>query len=190
MLAPVCVGPYRKGGEIPLRSLQSVNTINAIFSTMVDASSEEFKKFILENRDIIQSILDEGKKPEKEEDKTPKEAVDEKLEETKAKLKNLNSTMLSIVGDDEVQKHFITGCLEFLHFFEALIDAAPLSPEVREVVDGYEDTLDKTVRNVVVTGVKDKMGDINVEEPKPKNQGRSTKKKVETISIREVKKDS
>ena len=121
----------------------------------MEANSEEFKKFILENREIIESILNEGRKD-------TEEAIKQKADEAKAKVKDVNDAVLKIVSDDDVQQHFLKGCLEFLHFFEAIIDAAPLSPEVREAVDKFEETRDKTMHNVVATGAKDKIENIKI----------------------------
>lgn len=153
---------------------------------MADMDPEEFRKFILDNREIIQSILDEGKEPTEE--KTPEEKLDEALTETKEKIKGLNYAALSIFSDDDVQKHFITGCLEFIHFFEAIIDAAPLSPEVREMVKKAEQARDRTIRNVVVVGAKDKMENITINDVKKAATGKtSTLEKIENISIRDIK---
>ena len=155
---------------------------------MAETDPEEFRKFILDNREMIQSILDEGKEPE-EEFKTPDKILEEKLDETKMKAKELGDAMLVILNDDDVQKHFITGCLEFMHFFEAMIDAAPLSPEVRAVVDKFEDTRDKAIRNAITVGARDTMENITINDVKKAatNSKRSTIEKIENISIRDIK---
>ncbi|MBO7351933.1 MAG: hypothetical protein J6U12_03340 [Candidatus Methanomethylophilaceae archaeon] len=153
---------------------------------MASDNSEEFRQFILENREIIEKILSEDdKKKGKKSKKIPHaEKLDEKVEDTKAKAKNLNDTILKIVSDDEVQQHFITGCLEFVHFLEAVIEAVPMSSETREVVTKFEDARDTTIRNVVAVGAKDKMENIEVKEVKKTRSSKSTSKaKPESIKI-------
>jgi hypothetical protein len=150
---------------------------------MADYKSEEFRRFILENREIIETILNEDKK---EKEKASDEKVEEKLEEAKTKVKDLNDAMLKIAIDEDVQKHFITGCLEFLHFFEAVIYAAPLSPEVREVVNKFEEGRDTTIRNVVSVGAKDRMENIEINDMKKQSKSSSkasTKSKPQNIKI-------
>jgi hypothetical protein len=150
---------------------------------MADYKSEEFRRFILENREIIEKILNEDKK---EKEKASDEKVEEKLEEAKTKVKDLNDAMLKIAIDEDVQKHFITGCLEFLHFFEAVIYAAPLSPEVREVVNKFEEGRDTTIRNVVSVGAKDRMENIEINDMKKQSKSSSkasTKSKPQNIKI-------
>jgi vacuolar-type H+-ATPase subunit H len=157
---------------------------------MSDVKSEEFKRFILENRELIEAILNEDKEPaEKKEEKPFEELKEEKLDEAKAIVKDLNDSILKIVSDEDVQKHFITGCLEFLHFFESIIDAAPLSPEVREVVDKFERTRNTTVRNVVSVGAKDKIENITINDVKKSASSTRSKtiEKIENISIRDIK---
>lgn len=155
---------------------------------MADVDPEEFRRFILDNREIIQSILDEGRGPA-EGERSPDAVLEEKLSETKAKVKEMGNGILIILNDDNVQKHFITGCLEFLHFFEAVIDAAPLSPEVRAVVDKMENTCDNAVRNAVLVGTKDRFENITINDVKKRasDSAKSTKEKIESISIRDVK---
>ena len=153
---------------------------------MTDVKSEEFRRFILENREIIERILKDDLKESKQ--KT-EEFVDENLDRAKAKAMDISDGIFKIAGDDDVQKHFITGCLEFLHFFEAVINAAPLSPEAREFVDKVEETRDKTVRNVVKTGADDLVQNIPVKEVKPrKAPAKKAKPKAESIKINDVKK--
>jgi hypothetical protein len=158
---------------------------------MADEQSEEFRKFILDNREIIEKILNEGKEAEEPDpsDAPTESVIDEDLEKAKAKAIELNDAVLKIIGDEEVQKHFITGCLEFFHFFEAVLHAAPLSPEAKEAVDKLENTLDTTVRNVVVAGAKDKMENISINDVKKKGSEAhtSTKEKLENITIRDIK---
>lgn len=159
---------------------------------MVDDQSEEFRKFILENREIIEKILNEGKEKSEPFDEA-KQEFKEYVDKTKDKTKDAGDAILKIVSDDEVQKHFITGCLEFLHFFEAVINAAPLSPEVREAVDKFEQARDTTISNVVAVGAKDKMENITINDVKPKKSStaktapKEKKGKVESIAIHEVK---
>lgn len=154
---------------------------------MADEKSEEFRRFILENREIIEAILDEDKKEKKEASK--KEKLNKKKEEVKSKAKDANDTLISIISDDNVQQHFITGCLEFIHFFEAVIDAVPMSPETREAVNKFGETRDTTIRNIVTVGAKDKMESININEVKKSpSEPSSGKKKAESIKINTVKK--
>ncbi len=154
---------------------------------MADDQSEEFRRFILENREIIISILAEEDGPSVKEQ--IKERVEESRNEVQDKAKELNEAVLKIISDDKVQKHFITGCLEFLHFFEAVIDAAPLSPEAREAVDKFEETKDSILKNMVVAGAKDKMENITINDVKAKTSSSLSKKleKIENISIRDIK---
>ena len=154
---------------------------------MADDQSEEFRRFILENREIIISILAEEDGPSVKEQ--IKERVEESRDEVQDKAKELNEAVLKIISDDKVQKHFITGCLEFLHFFEAVIDAAPLSPEAREAVDKFEETRDSILKNMVVVGAKDKMENITINDVKAKTSSSLSKKleKIENISIRDIK---
>jgi len=149
---------------------------------MADDHSEEFKKFILENREIIESILDEAKRSTK---KASEEIIGGKVEEAKDKTKEFNDAVFRIISDDDVQRHFISGCLEFLHFFESVIEAAPLPPEVRDVVDKFEETKEKAVRNVVVTGAKDRMEKVSVDDSKPKS---GKKKGYENIKVNDLSK--
>lgn len=155
---------------------------------MSDVKSEEFRRFILENRKIIETILREDS--ESDDKKKDKGLFDEKLEEAKERTKSAGDDILRIVSDDDVQKHFITGCLEFLHFFEAVIEAAPLSPEVREAIDKFEHTRDTTIRNVVVTGAKDKMESITINDVKSETPAKKTAKpkKAESVPISDGKK--
>lgn len=154
---------------------------------MADEKSEEFRRFILENREIIEAILEEDEKEKKKASKNEK--LNKKKEEAKTKAKEANETIISIISDDDVQQHFITGCLEFLHFFEAVIYAAPLSPETREAVNRLEEARDTTIRNIVTVGAKDKMESINANEIKKEpSKPSSTKKKAESIKINTVKK--
>ena len=152
---------------------------------MAEDQSDEFKKFVLENREIIEAILNEGKKPEP----SPQEAMELKLEQGKEKVKDLSDAILQIMSDDDVQKHFITGVLEFLHFFQSVIDAAPLSPDVREVVDKFEKTRDTTLKNVIAVGAKDTMENITINDVKNKSAASfsEAKDKLENISIRDIK---
>jgi len=131
---------------------------------MADTQSEEFKKFILENRDIIEKILNEGKEKASDADKI------------KDNVKEFSNGIANILNDDDVQKHFITGCLEFLHFFEAVIDAAPLSPEAKEAVDNMKSAKDHAVKNVVAVNVKDKVQNIKINDVK----GSGKKKKTDS----------
>ncbi len=157
---------------------------------MTDEKSEEFRRFILENRELIETILNEDKeKKEKSRKEELKEEFDERFDGAKTKAKDAGDVLLSIIGDDDVQKHFFTGCLEFLHFLEAVINAAPLSPEVREAVDKFEQTRDKTIKNVVSVGAKDRMDNIDVDEVKKKPSS-PRKGKMESIAINEVKTSS
>lgn len=156
-------------------------------SVMTEDRSEEFRKFILENREIIESILKEADGedvPDKE-----KDPVKAKVDETKGKVKDVSDALLTVISNEDVQKHFITGCLEFLHFFEAVINAAPLSPEVREAVDRLEQTRDTTIQNIVAVGAKDRMENITVNDVKerPSDKASDNKEKFESISIRDVK---
>ena len=154
---------------------------------MADEKSEEFRRFILENREIIEAILDEDKKEKKEASKNEK--LNKKKEEVKSKAKDANDTLISIISDDNVQQHFITGCLEFIHFFEAVIDAVPMSPETREAVNKFGETRDTTIRNIVAVGAKDKMESININEIKKEpSKSSAGKKKAESIKINTVKK--
>lgn len=157
---------------------------------MADEQSEEFRRFILDNREMIEKILNEGKSEEPAQPEVPAEHdFDEDIARAKAKAVELNDAILKIISDDDVQKHFIVGCLEFFHFFEAVLHAAPLSPEAKEAVDKMENTFDTTVRNVVMAGAKDKMENITINDVKKKSAESysSTKEKLENISIRDIK---
>lgn len=145
---------------------------------MATDQSEEFRKFILENREIVESILNEGKK--KSED-----LLEENVDKAKAKAKDVGDAMFTILNDDDVQKHFITGCLEFIHFFEAVVKAAPMSPEAREAVEKFEQSRDNAIKNVVMAGAKDRMESININD-KTKTAPKK-KAKVENITVRDVK---
>ncbi len=147
---------------------------------MADEKSEEFKRFILENRELIEAILNEEKDDVKDEFK-------ERVDETKGKAKDVSDAVFQIISDDDVQKHFMTACLEFLHFFEAVIKAAPLSPEMREAADKFKETKDTAVKNVVAVGAKDKMEKININDGGSKTSSKS-KGKVENIKINTPKK--
>ena len=151
---------------------------------MATDQSEEFRKFILENREVIESILNEGKK------KT-ENILEENADKAKAKAKDAGDAVFTILNDDDVQKHFITGCLEFIHFFEAVVKAAPMSPETREAVEKLEGSCDNAIKNVVAVGAKDRMESININDVKTKSSPKK-KEKVENIKInvKSPKKDS
>ena len=147
---------------------------------MADDQSEEFKKFILDNREIIERILNEGKEEEREKD--VREEFEERITAAKAKAKGAGDAVFDIIGNDDVQKHLITGCLEFIHFFEAVIKAAPLSPEAREAVERMEQTRDSAIRNVVAVGAKDKMDNMKTEEPKAESKSASERIEIRDLS--------
>jgi len=149
---------------------------------MAEPDSEEFKEFILKNRDMIEAILNEGKA-------RTEETVKEKVSDAGKRAKELNDTVLTILSNDDVQRHFITGCLEFMHFFESVIEATPMSPDAREVVDKFKETRDITVKNVVMTGAKDKMESIEINEVKstPKSKAGAKTGKTGNIKVNDVK---
>jgi len=146
---------------------------------MADERSEEFRKFILENREIIESILNDAKNEAK---RASDEIIGDRVDQAKDKTREFSDAVFRIVSDDDVQRHFIGGCLEFLHFFEAVLTAAPLPPEAREVADRFEETKEKAIANVVATGVKDKMGGSQTKKSK--------KKDFESIEIKDLSKKS
>lgn len=161
-------------------------------TAMAEDQSEEFRKFILDNREMIEKILNEGKEEEEKKSRKDeiKENLGERIGETKEKAKSTSDAILTVATDSEVQKHFITGCLEFLHFFEAVINAAPLSPEVREAVEKYQRAGDDTVRNIVSVGAQDRMASIKVDDVKPAPKKTAAKTKGETIPINDLSKTS
>lgn len=100
--------------------------------------------------------------------------LNEKKDTVKNDVKTVNDAVLKIVNDDEVQKHFISGCLEFLHFFEAVLEAAPLSKNAREVVDNIKETKDNVIKNTVSVEAKNKIERIKIDNVK---KATPTKKK-------------
>lgn len=156
--------------------------------SMAEDQSEEFRKFILDNREIIEKILNEGKEEEKKKSRKDeiKENIGERIGETKDKAISTSDAILTVATDSEVQKHFITGCLEFLHFFEAVIKAAPLSPEVREAVEKYQRAGDDTVRNIVSVGAQDRMASIKIDDADPVPKKAAPKKKSGSIPINDL----
>ena len=152
---------------------------------MADEKSEEFRRFVLANREIIENILNEGKPDCSEMRKQVRDDVDECIDETKARVIEFNNAVLQVIGDDDVQKHFIAGCLEFVHFFESVLEAMPLSPETREAVEKFHVARDNALRNVVIAGAKDKMDNLTFEDVK--RSSNSVKDRIENISIREIK---
>ena len=152
---------------------------------MADDQSEEFRRFILENREIIEKILNEGKEDSKTRKDEIKENIGEHIDETKEKAKAASESLLTVVTDENVQKHFITACLEFLHFVEAVIEAAPLSPEVREAVNRCQDARDDTLRNIVAVGAQDRMDNLKFEETESASKS-TPKKKSSSIPINDL----
>ena len=133
--------------------------------------SDEFVRFIKENRDMIMRILAED-----EEEEAP-ESRRERFEETyvepaKSAFKETSDTVLKVLADDDVQKHFVTGCMEMIMCLEAMVRALPLSDEMREVVDNAEKARDSVVRKAAVSGAvattKSKAEKINVTNVKRK----------------------
>ena len=68
---------------------------------MAKDQSEEFRKFILENREIIEKILNEGKDDSNPKEKI-KEEIDDRIDDTKGKVKDVSDAVLKIVSDDDV----------------------------------------------------------------------------------------
>jgi len=71
-----------------------------------------------------------------------------------------------------------------------VINAAPLSPEVREAVEKYQRAGDDTVRNIVSVGAQDRMASIKVDDVKPAPKKTAAKTKGETIPINDLSKTS
>ncbi|MCQ2078652.1 MAG: hypothetical protein MJZ38_01130 [archaeon] len=145
-----------------------------------DRNSREFVEFIRSNRDMIMKILgEEDREREPEDDRTRQrsdfdrayERMEERRAEARERMHDHVSDFLKVMADDEVQKHFFTGCMEFLMCVESVFKAMPKSSEMDEVVDSFERAKKASMKNAVVAGTK-----------------AETREKLEKVSITNIKK--
>ena len=115
-------------------------------------TSEDFEKFVRENREEILHILEED--DEREEKYTCPEPRMTSAEDIRDSFSRMTTEILKVMADEEVQKHFFNGCMEFIQCMEAAVKAMPLSDEMRSTVNQAGKTRDRTVRTAAKTGVK------------------------------------
>ena len=136
--------------------------------------SEEFVKFIRENREIIQRILDED--PDKPAEPSPElntyfDRFQTEIEPVKQYSRDIANDFLRVLADEDVQKHFFTGCMELVSCFQAALRMLPMSEDNREIVDNAGKVKDTAVKNAAYAGIKS-----------------TAKSKLEKIDITSVKK--
>ena len=115
-------------------------------------TSEDFEKFVRENREEILHILEED--DEREEKYTCPEPRMTSAEDIRDSFSRMTTEILKVMADEEVQKHFFNGITEFVKCMEAAVQAMPLSEDMKETVNQAGKTRDRTVRTAAKTGVK------------------------------------
>lgn len=138
--------------------------------------SEEFVRFIRENRDMIQRILDED--PDKPADPEPEpgpelffDRIQSQVEPFRDYGRQVTVDILRVLADEEVQKHFLAGTMEMMSFFQAALRALPGSDGNTEIADGVDKVKDNAIRSAASVGIKS-----------------TAKSKLEKIDIKSVKK--
>jgi hypothetical protein len=157
---------------------------------MTTQETEDFKRFVLEHRDLIESILHEEDGNEAEE-KAVEDPIEQTKEEAKDKVKDVNGALLAVLSDENVQKYFVAGCLDLMHLFKAIVEAAPLSPEVRETVENFESASDSLLKTAAVSISRDKIENITVKEAKDQTSASVSSRieKLENMSINSLKEE-
>lgn len=138
--------------------------------------SEEFVRFIRENRDMIQRILDED--PDKPADPEPEpgpelyfDRIQSQVEPFRDYGRQVTVDILRVLADEEVQKHFLAGTMEMMSFVQAVLRALPGSDGNTEIADGVDKVKDNAIRSAASVGIKS-----------------TAKSKLEKIDIKSVKK--
>lgn len=138
--------------------------------------SEEFVRFIRENRDMIQRILDED--PDKPTDPGPEpgpelyfDRIQSQVEPFREYGRQVTVDILRVLADEEVQKHFLSGTMEMMSFFQAVLRALPGSDGNTEIADGVDKVKDNAIKSAASVGIKS-----------------TAKSKLEKIDIKSVKK--
>lgn len=138
--------------------------------------SEEFVRFIRENRDMIQRILDED--PDKPADSEPEpepelyfDRIQSQVEPFRDYGRQVTVDILRVLADEDVQKHFLTGTMEMMSFFQAVLRALPWSDGNTEIADGVDKVKDNAIKSAASVGIKS-----------------TAKSKLEKIDIKSVKK--
>ena len=118
---------------------------------MIPVTSEDFERFVRENREEILRILGEDEEPRC----CMPRPVRPSGEEMRDSVSRMATEILKVMADEEVQKHFFNGITEFIKCMEAAVQAMPLSDDMKETVGQAEKTRDRTMRNAAKTGVKE-----------------------------------
>ncbi len=116
-------------------------------------ASEDFEKFVKENREEILRILEE----DSDEEYTPSgepSRFRETAEEVKQSFTKMTTEILKVMADEDVQKHFFNGITEFVKCMEAAVKVMPLDDDMKEAVEQVEKTRDTTMKNAAKAGVK------------------------------------
>ena len=117
-------------------------------------TSEDFERFVKEHREEILRILEVEDKPKSQ------------AEEIRDNFTKAASDFMKVLADNEVQKHFFNGCMEFVMCMEAAIRSMPLPDDLRDVADQAEKARDNAVKNAAKTTAKNtakaKLEKINV----------------------------
>lgn len=105
----------------------------------IDSKFDEFREFVLENRELIEKILDDGYGGAREAAYASRKVAEKTREGVSMGLETAEELAFSTfraVTSKEVQAHFVRMGLEFLQGMDALLRALPL-PGVLE--DAYEE---------------------------------------------------
>ena len=116
-------------------------------------TSEDFERFVKENREEILRILEEEDDEERNDFRCPEPRFTSR-EEIRDSFSRMTTEILKVMADEEVQKHFFNGITEFVKCMEAAVQAMPLSDDMKETVEQAEKTRDKTMKTAAKTGVK------------------------------------
>ncbi len=158
---------------------------------MTEPTSDEVRQFILENRERILEILDEGDLPHKEEIKETEEVLHEAAEELHEKVKSRSDSFrelfFDIINDKGVQEHFLTGCLEFVHCVESIFDALRKSEEMEEFTENLKETKANIERNAVKVTAKDKIENFDFKSDFKEVRDTVRQKVLKHISISDDK---
>ena len=104
----------------------------------MNGDSKEYRKFVIENRDIIESILKDSDSVQR----NPKSSI--------------NEVPFKMLNNSEVQKHLMSSCFEMIRFIEALISVSPMPPEARKVIKNFQNSRDEAMRNFLEEGSEPK----------------------------------
>jgi len=105
---------------------------------MCDNNTEELERMIKEQREMIEKLIE-----------AQKASFKEATEPKKEKAEDAMKTIMSIITNKEIQKHFVKAGMEFLSGIEELIKAIPFPDSVKEKMDRASEAKDEFVRDVV-----------------------------------------